>query len=85
MVTASLYNLVNAFWVAKLGYQAIAAVTVAFPFFVICTALAVGTGVGVNAATSRRFGERNVEGANQAVGQTFFLSIVIGVVFTGID
>ena len=80
MVTASLYNLVNAFWVAKLGYQAIAAVTVAFPFFVICTALAVGTGVGVNALTSRRFGERDVEGANQAVGQTFFLSIIIGVV-----
>lgn len=77
---ASLYNLVNAFWVAKLGYQAVAAVTVAFPFFIVCTALAVGTGVGVNALTSRRFGERNIEGANQTVGQTFFLSIIIGVV-----
>lgn len=78
MITASLYNLVNAFWVAKLGYQAIAAVTVVMPFFVFCIALGVGTGIGVNAMASRRFGERNVEGANQAVGQTFFLSIVIG-------
>lgn len=76
-----MYNLVNAFWVAKLGYQAIAAITVTMPFFVFCIALGVGTGVGVNALTSRHFGERNVEGANIAVGQTFFLCLVIGVFF----
>lgn len=81
MVTASLYNLVNAFWVAKLGYQAIAAVTVVMPFFVFCMALGVGTGIGVNALTSRRLGENNTEGANQAVGQIFFLSIILGAVF----
>ncbi len=81
MVVISLYNLVNAFWVAKLGYQAVAAVTVALPFFIFSIAIAVGTGIGVNALTSRRFGERNVEAANQAVGQTFFLSLLIGTIF----
>jgi putative MATE family efflux protein len=81
MITASLYNLVNAFWVAKLGYQSVAAVTVVMPFFMFCMAISVGTGIGVNALASRRFGERNVEGANQAVGQTFFLSLVIGLFF----
>lgn len=81
MVVVSLYNLVNAFWVAKLGYQAVAAVTVALPFFVFSIAVAVGTGIGVNALTSRRFGERNVEAANQAVGQAFFLSLLIGIIF----
>jgi len=81
MVAASLYNLVNAFWVAKLGYQSVAAVTVVLPFIIFSIAIAVGTGIGVNALASRRFGERNVEAANQAVGQTFFLSVIIGGIF----
>lgn len=78
MVTISLYNLVNTFWVARLGYQAIAALTIVLPLFIVCMAVGVGTGIGVNALTSRYFGERNVEAANQVAGQTFFLSLVIG-------
>jgi putative MATE family efflux protein len=81
MVSISLYNLVNTFWVAKLGYQAVAALTVIMPFYVFCIAIGVGTGIGVNALSSRRFGERNVEAANQVAGQTFFLSLVIGAIF----
>lgn len=80
MVIVSLYNLVNTFWVAKLGYQAIAALTVAMPFFIFCMALGAGTGVGVNALASRRFGERNVESANQVTGQTFFLVVIMGTI-----
>lgn len=78
MVIVSLYSLVNMFWVAKLGYQSMAAVSVLMPFFIFCTALGVGTGIGVNALASRRFGERNIEDANQAVGQTFFLTLLMG-------
>lgn len=81
MIIATLYNLVNAFWVAKLGYQAVAAVTVVLPFFVFSIAIAAGTGIGVNALASRRFGEKNPDAANQAVAQTFFLTLIIGVVF----
>ena len=81
MVTISLYSLVNTFWVAKLGYQAVAALTVTLPFFILATAIGVGTGIGVNALSSRKFGERNVEAANQATGQTFFLCLALGVIF----
>jgi putative MATE family efflux protein len=81
MVMVSLYNLVNTFWVAKLGYQAVAALTSVFPFFILCMALGAGTGVGVNALTSRLFGEKNIEEANRSAGQTFFLVIVLGIVF----
>ena len=81
MVAVSLYNLVNTFWVARLGYQAVAAVTVIMPFYVFCIAIGVGTGIGINALASRRFGEGNVAAANQTAGQSFFLSLVIGVVF----
>ena len=81
MLAISLYNLVNTFWVARLGYQAVAAVTVVMPFFIFCIAIGVGTGVGVNALASRRFGEKNAEGANQVAGQTVFLSILLGIIF----
>jgi putative MATE family efflux protein len=80
MVIISLYSLVNIFWVGKLGYQAMAALAVLMPFFIFSTALGVGTGIGVNALASRRFGERDVEAANQAVGQTFFLTVLLGIV-----
>jgi putative MATE family efflux protein len=78
MVTISLYGLVNTFWVAKLGYQAVAALTSIMPFFIFCIAIGLGTGVGVNALASRRFGERNLEEANRVAGQTFFICLVSG-------
>lgn len=81
MVTISLYNLVDTFWVAKLGYQSVAALTVVMPFFVLCFAVGIGTGIGANALASRRFGERKIEEANQVVGQVFFLSLLIGIIF----
>jgi putative MATE family efflux protein len=81
MVSFSLYNLINTFWVARLGYQAIAAVTVVMPFFIFLIAIGVGTGIGVNALASRRFGERDTESPNTIAGQTFFLSLFIGLIF----
>jgi len=81
MVTISLYNLVDTFWVAKLGYHAIAALTTILPVWIICVAVGAGTGVGVNALASRRFGERNIEAANQVAGQAPFLSLGMGMIF----
>jgi putative MATE family efflux protein len=80
MVTISLYNLVNTFWVAKLGYQPVAALTSVMPFMILCMAIGVGTGIGVNALSSRRFGEHQVEAANRATGQSFFLCLILGIV-----
>lgn len=80
MVAISLYNLIDTFWVAKLGYEAVAALTVTLPFFIVSYAIGVGTGIGVGALTSRLFGERNVESANQVTGQVLFLSLALGIV-----
>ena len=81
MISISLYHLVDTFWVAKLGYQAIAALTITFPYFILVIAIGAGTGVGANALASRRFGERNVEATNQVAGQVFLLSAIFGVIF----
>ena len=81
MMSISLYHLVDTFWVAKLGYQAIAALTITFPYFILMIAVGIGTGVGANALASRRFGERNVEATNQVAGQVILLSALIGAIF----
>jgi putative MATE family efflux protein len=80
-VTLSLYNIVDTFWVAKLGHEAIAALTIVFPYQIFAIAVGVGTGIGVAALVSRRFGENNPEATNHVAGQTFFLSAFWGLLF----
>ena len=84
MLAMSLYNLVDTFYVGKLGYQAVAAVTVALPFFIMTSAIGGGTGIGINALISRLFGERNTKAANRAAGQTICLSIGLGILIAAI-
>ena len=81
MVTVSLYHLVDTLWLGQLSYQAIAAVTIAIPFYWAAVAIGDGTGVGTNALASRRFGERNIEATNQVAGQIFPLTAIFSIIF----
>jgi len=80
-VSTSLYNIVNTIWVTRIGYQAIAALTIIFPYQILTYAIGGGTGIGMAALVSRRFGEKNVEAANRAAGQIFVISIFWGLLF----
>ncbi|MDP6501467.1 MAG: MATE family efflux transporter, partial [Dehalococcoidales bacterium] len=71
MITMALYNIIDTFWVARLGHEAIAALTVVLPYHILVIAVAVGSGIGINSLTSRRFGEGNIEATNRAAGQVF--------------
>jgi putative MATE family efflux protein len=81
MIAMSLYFLADTFWLGRLSYQAIAAITVTFPFQIVVFAIGYGSGVGANALASRRFGERNVEATNRVAGQAFPLSVFFGSIF----
>jgi putative MATE family efflux protein len=80
-VTVSLYNIVDTFWVARLGHEAIAALTIVFPYQILFIAIGVGTGIGIGALVSRRFGENNIKATNHIAGQIFFLSVFWGLIF----
>ncbi len=81
MITFALYNIIDTFWVAKLGYEAIAALTIVLPFHILIIAIGAGSGIGINSLTSRLFGENNTRAANQVAGQIFSITIFFGGVF----
>lgn len=78
MLVQALYNVVDSYFVAKLSQDALNAVSLSFPIQNLMIAVAVGTGVGLNALLSRNLGEKNFEGANQAAGNGLFLAFLSG-------
>ena len=65
MLIVSLYNIVDSFWVAKLGTSALTAVSLAFPLQNVILAVGVGTGIGVSSWISMCMGRNDVDGANR--------------------
>lgn len=81
MLIQSLYNIVDSIFVAKIGQDALTAVTLASPIQMLLIAVAVGTAIGINSVVSRRLGEKKVKEASKAATHGLFLAIISGVVF----
>ena len=81
MMAMSLYILADTFWLGRVSYDAIAAITITFPFYMVIFAIGLGSGIGANALASRRFGEKNIEATNHVAGQMFPLSAIFGIIF----
>ena len=75
MFIQALYNAVDSMFVARLSEDALTAVSLALPVQNIMIALAVGTGVGVNALVSRSLGEGNRRRAEKAANVQVFLDL----------
>ena len=56
MLVQALYNVVDSIFVARINENALTAVSLVFPVQNLMIAIAVGTGVGVNAVLSRSLG-----------------------------
>ncbi|MCA5010547.1 MATE family efflux transporter, partial [Clostridioides difficile] len=76
MLIQALYNVVDSIFVAQISETALTAVSLAFPIQNLIIAIAVGTGVGVNALLSRSLGEKNPEKANLAAVNGIFIFIL---------
>lgn len=81
MLVQSMYNIVDSMFVARLGENALTAVSLAFPIQNLIIAVGVGTGVGLNSVISRRLGEKRKEEANRAASHGFFLAAASSVFF----
>ncbi len=56
MSVQAFYNVVDSFFVARVSEEALAALSIAFPFHIVLIAIAVGTGIGTNSLISRQLG-----------------------------
>ena len=81
MLVQALYNIVDTIFVSSLGQDALTALSLAFSLQNHMIAVAVGTGVGVNALLSKSLGAKEYDVANKAASNGIFLSICSALVF----
>lgn len=80
MALQAVYNIVDSAFVGNMkegSEAALNALTLVFPSQMLMVALAIGTGVGVNALLARTLGQRNREKASKVAGNGLFLATVI--------
>ena len=81
MLFQALYNEVDSIFVARLGQDALNAVSLALPLQNLMIAVGGGLGVGMNALLSRSLGEKKFENADRAANTTIFLAIMASIIF----
>lgn len=81
MTIQALYNIVDTFWVGKIGSgEAIAALTICFPIQMVMIAIASGTGIGLTSIISRRLGEKKASDAINAVEHGLLIVLIYAVI-----
>ena len=82
MMLSSLYNVVNAIWVAGLGSDALAAVGIVTPVFMIIMGIGVGIGTGATSAIARKIGAGDKQGADNTAVHALLINITLGIILT---
>lgn len=83
MAMESTFGLVDAFWVARLGADAMAAVGLTESLVVLVFSIALGLSMAATATVARRIGEKDPEGASIAAVQAIGCGVVVSAI-TGI-
>lgn len=77
MMVQALYNVVDSFYVAQLGEDALTSVSLAFPIQLILIACFVGLGIGINSSISRKLGAGEYETAVNVAEHGYLLGLVL--------
>ena len=81
LLIQSLYNIVDSIFVARLGQNALTAVSLAYPMQILMIAVSVGTSVGINALLSRSIGAGETGLTGRAAATGVLLALAGTVVF----
>jgi putative MATE family efflux protein len=86
MLMESVFALVDAFFVSKIGKSAVATVGLTESMLTIIYSLAIGLSMAATAVIARRVGEKNPEKASQAAMQAIYLTTLVSIAisFVGI-
>lgn len=76
----SFYNMIDSFFVAWLGTNALAAVGVTFFFVTMIQSLGYTVGMGAGSRMSKELGEKHKKNANQIAKSALILGAAIGII-----
>lgn len=79
MLMESVFALVDAFFVSKIGKSAVATVGLTESMLTIIYSLAIGLSMAATAVIARRIGEKNPEKASQAAMQAIYLTTIVSI------
>jgi putative MATE family efflux protein len=80
MAMESIFAVADVFWVAHLGADAVATVGLTESMLTIVYTVAMGLSIGATAVVARRIGEKDVDGAARAAGQSILLGVGVAAV-----
>ena len=83
MTASSLYNIIDRMFIGQVvGPEAIAGLTITFPFMNLAGAFGAAVGVGASTAISVKLGQKDYETAENILGNTVTLNLIIGLAFS---
>ena len=82
MLVASLYNIVDSYYVAKISEDAMTALSLVFPVQNLINAVTIGFAIGSNAVISYHLGAGEGEKADAAAAQSILWNVLHGLVLT---
>lgn len=86
MVASSLYNIIDRAFIGQVvGPLAISGLAITFPFMNLSGAFGAAVGVGASTAISVKLGQKDYHTAEELLGNTVTLNLIIGFCFTVIS
>ena len=82
MIAASLYNIVDRIFIGQIvGPMAISGLAITFPFINLGAAFGAAVGIGASTSISVKLGQRDYDTAENILGNTVTLNLIIGSAF----
>ncbi len=85
MTVASLYNIIDRVFIGQVvGKMAISGLAITFPFMNLAAAFGAAVGIGASTTISVKLGQKDYKSAENILGNTITLNLIIGLAFGGI-
>jgi MATE efflux family protein len=85
MTAASLYNIIDRVFIGQVvGKMAISGLAITFPFMNLAAAFGAAVGIGASTTISVKLGQKDYKSAENILGNTITLNLIIGLAFGGI-